>query len=103
MLLCSPCLPDAEVLELVGDTPYVVVNRQIDGAPCVLMDSEHGPAQAIEHLAALGHTHIAYAAGRSERCHSRRRLQRPRRSRSRIGSTGTRPEVSCRHQHRRHR
>jgi len=63
MLLCSPRLPDAEVLELVGDTPYVVVNRQIDGAPCVLMDAEHGPAQAIEHLAALGHTHIAYAAG----------------------------------------
>jgi len=63
MLLCSPRLPDADVLELVGDTPYVVVNRQIDGAPCVLMDTEHGPAQAIEHLAALGHTHIAYAAG----------------------------------------
>ena len=40
-----------------------MVNRQIDGAPCVLMDTEHGPAQAIEHLAALGHTHIAYAAG----------------------------------------
>ena len=63
MLLCSPRLPDADVLELVGDTPYVVVNRQIDGAPCVLMDTEHGPAQAIEHLAALGHPHIAYAAG----------------------------------------
>ncbi|WP_091228904.1 LacI family DNA-binding transcriptional regulator [Microbacterium sp. 3J1] len=63
MLLCSPRLPDAEVIDLVGETPYVVVNRQIDGAPCVLMDAEHGPAQAIEHLAALGHTHIAYAAG----------------------------------------
>lgn len=63
MLLCSPRLPDAEVLALVGDTPYVVVNRQIDGAACVLMDTEHGPSQAIEHLAALGHTHIAYAAG----------------------------------------
>lgn len=63
MLLCSPRLPDADVLDLVGETPYVVVNRQIDGALCVLMDAEHGPAQAIEHLAALGHTHIAYAAG----------------------------------------
>lgn len=63
MLLCSPRLPDADVLALVGDTPYVVVNRQIDGAACVLMDTEHGPSQAIEHLAALGHTHIAYAAG----------------------------------------
>lgn len=63
MLLCSPRLPDAEVLALVGDTPYVVVNRQIDGASCVLMDTEHGPTQAIEHLVALGHTHIAYASG----------------------------------------
>jgi LacI family transcriptional regulator len=63
MVLCSPRLPDAEVLELVGIAPYVVVNRQIDGAPCVLMDTEHGPSQAIEHLAALGHEHVAYAAG----------------------------------------
>ena len=63
MLLCSPRLPDADVLELVGDTPCVVVNRLIDGASCVVMDTEHGPAQAIEHLAALGHTHIAYASG----------------------------------------
>lgn len=63
MLLCSPRLPDADVLELVGATPYVVINRQIDGASCVLMDTEHGPFQAIEHLAALGHEHVAYASG----------------------------------------
>ncbi|WP_341946901.1 LacI family DNA-binding transcriptional regulator [Microbacterium sp. LWH11-1.2] len=63
MLLCSPRLPDEEVLALVGGTPYVVVNRQIDGAPCVVMDTEHGPTQAIEHLVALGHQHVAYASG----------------------------------------
>lgn len=63
ILLCSPRLPDQEVLDLVGDTPYVVVNRQIDGAPSVLMDAEHGPQHAVEHLVALGHEHIAYAAG----------------------------------------
>lgn len=63
MLLCSPRLPDAEVLELVGDTPYVVVNRLLDGAPCILMDMENGPTRAVEHLAALGHDHIAYASG----------------------------------------
>lgn len=63
ILLCSPRLPDQEVLDLVGDTPYVVVNRQIDGAPSVLMDTEQGPQQAVEHLVALGHEHIAYAAG----------------------------------------
>lgn len=63
MLLCSPRLPDEDVLALVGETPYVVVNRLLDDAPCVLMDTEHGPRQAVEHLAALGHRHIAYAAG----------------------------------------
>ncbi|MFB7884518.1 LacI family DNA-binding transcriptional regulator [Microbacterium sp. NPDC056057] len=63
MLLCSPRLPDEEVLALVGETPYVVINRLLEGAPCVLMDAEHGPRQAVEHLAALGHRHIAYAAG----------------------------------------
>jgi LacI family transcriptional regulator len=63
MLLCSPRLPDEEVFALVGETPYVVVNRLLDGAPCVLMDAEQGPRQAVEHLAALGHRHIAYAAG----------------------------------------
>lgn len=63
ILLCSPRLPDDEVLALVGSTPYVVVNRQIDGAPCVVMDTEHGPTQAIEHLVALGHQHVAYASG----------------------------------------
>ena len=63
MLLCSPRLPDDEVIALIGATPTVVVNRQIDGIPSVLMDAEHGPAQAIEHLVALGHRHIAYASG----------------------------------------
>ena len=63
MLLCSPRLPDEDVLALVGETPYVVINRLLAGAPCVLMDAEHGPRQAVEHLAALGHRHIAYAAG----------------------------------------
>lgn len=63
MLLCSPRLPDEDVLALVGDTPFVVINRLLDEAPCVLMDTEHGPTQAVEHLAALGHEHIAYAAG----------------------------------------
>jgi LacI family transcriptional regulator len=63
MLLCSPRLPDDEVRQLVGDTPTVVVNRVIDGMTCVVMDTENGPRQAVEHLAALGHRHIAYAAG----------------------------------------
>ncbi|GAA3654378.1 LacI family DNA-binding transcriptional regulator [Microbacterium marinilacus] len=63
MLLCSPRLPDEDVRALVGSTPVVVVNRVIDDLPSVVMDTEHGPRQAVEHLSALGHRHIAYASG----------------------------------------
>ncbi|MFK4788658.1 LacI family DNA-binding transcriptional regulator [Microbacterium sp. ZW T5_56] len=63
MLLCSPRLPEDEVIDLVGSAPCVVINRLITGVPSIVMDTEHGPTQAIEHLAALGHTHIAYASG----------------------------------------
>ncbi len=63
VLLCSPRLPEREVLDLVGETPHVIVNRVIDGAVCVVMDAERGPTQAVEHLSALGHDHIAYASG----------------------------------------
>lgn len=63
MLLCSPRLPTDELLALAGNTPFVVVNRIIEGAHCVVMDTENGPRQAVEHLFALGHRHIAYAAG----------------------------------------
>jgi LacI family transcriptional regulator len=63
MLLCSPRLPEADVIALTGGTPFVVVNRMLTDVPCVLMDTERGPQQAVEHLAALGHDHIAYASG----------------------------------------
>lgn len=63
ILLCSPRLPDDEVRTLIGRTPAVIANRVIDGVPCVVMDTEYGPTQAVEHLVALGHAHIAYASG----------------------------------------
>jgi DNA-binding LacI/PurR family transcriptional regulator len=63
VLLCSPRLPDDEIRRLVGTTPVVIVNRIIEGLPCVVMDTVNGPRQAVEYLAALGHRHIAYASG----------------------------------------
>lgn len=63
LVLCSPRLPEEEVLSLIGETPHVVINRLIPGASCVIMDADRGPSQAVEHLAALGHAHIAYASG----------------------------------------
>lgn len=63
MLLCSPRLPEEEVSSLVAGTPHVVINRVIEGSLCIVMDAEQGPSQAVEHLSALGHRHIAYASG----------------------------------------
>ncbi|GAA1979826.1 LacI family DNA-binding transcriptional regulator [Microbacterium pumilum] len=63
LLLCSPRLTEDEIINHAGDRPLVVVNREISGAPSVMMDTDHGLRQTVEHLGALGHHHIAYAAG----------------------------------------
>lgn len=62
-LLCSPRLPAEELQALLRDAQCVVVNRAVDGHPNVLFDSDNGVRQSIAHLVALGHRHIAYAAG----------------------------------------
>jgi len=62
-LLCSPRLPTDELDALLGDARCVVVNRALDGHPNVLFDTDNGVRQSIDHLVALGHRHIAYAAG----------------------------------------
>jgi len=53
-----------EVIErLSREVPLVLVNRQIPGLPCVLMDVAGGARQAIEHLVDLGHRSIALLGG----------------------------------------
>ncbi|MFD9904017.1 LacI family DNA-binding transcriptional regulator [Streptomyces sp. NPDC059063] len=45
--------------------PMVLVNRSVDGldVPCVTPDDASGIAQAVGHLAALGHTRVAFVGG----------------------------------------
>jgi len=43
--------------------PLVLINRDIKGIPRVLMDSGAGVAEAVDHLASLGHKRIAYISG----------------------------------------
>lgn len=63
LILGSPRLPLDELKELLGPATCVAVNRSIPGIPAVMFDTETGIRQAIEHLVALGHQHISYAAG----------------------------------------
>lgn len=63
IVLCSPRTPDAELLDAGTDPPAVLLNRRLGGRACVTVDNADGMRQAVEHLAALGHRRIAYAAG----------------------------------------
>lgn len=62
----SSRLDGAEVLELCGNTPSVLVNRYVPGGDCVITDSTEGMRQVVDHLDALGHRRIAYVQGRSD-------------------------------------
>lgn len=62
-IACSPRLPAHDIVELCGDAPLVLVNRDSDEVPSVLADAEHGLSQAVEYLRVLGHERIAYVQG----------------------------------------
>jgi DNA-binding LacI/PurR family transcriptional regulator len=62
-VLASSRLPEPALQALLGRCPVVLFNREADGFPSVVTDSEDGSRQVVEHLAALGHRRIAYLAG----------------------------------------
>ncbi|HEY3506200.1 MAG TPA: LacI family DNA-binding transcriptional regulator [Actinocatenispora sp.] len=63
VVLCSPRLPNRDIVALCEETPLVVVNRLVRGVPSVLMDVATGARTAIDHLADLGHREIALLSG----------------------------------------
>lgn len=63
LLLFSPRMPDSAILGLADRRPLVVLNREIDGVPAVVIPSDDGMKQALEHLVALGHERVAYISG----------------------------------------
>jgi LacI family transcriptional regulator len=65
ILLCSPRMQSAALEELAQQVPIVVVNREVDGIPAVMMDLASGARQAVDHLVDLGHTELCYVGGPS--------------------------------------
>jgi LacI family transcriptional regulator len=63
VLLCSPRMSNSLIEQLSREVPLVVVNRQLAGLPCVLMDVGQGARSAVEHLAGLGHREMALLGG----------------------------------------
>ncbi|GAA4617192.1 substrate-binding domain-containing protein [Saccharopolyspora hordei] len=62
-ILATSRLSDDAVRQLAAHRPLVMVNRQIDGVPCLVVDTAAGMRKAVRHLAVLGHRRIAYLSG----------------------------------------
>ncbi|MHA7269691.1 LacI family DNA-binding transcriptional regulator [Arthrobacter sp. HLT1-20] len=75
LILASPRLDDADIQTLAAKKPVVLINRRVDGVGSVVADTEGGIAEAVRHLAAMGHTSISYVAGPDRSWMSRRRWE----------------------------
>ncbi|WP_164234067.1 LacI family DNA-binding transcriptional regulator [Microbacterium hydrocarbonoxydans] len=65
-VLASSRLPAEQILELAERVPTVLINREIEGVQRVLVDAASGVREAVDLLAAMGHSTIAYLAGPPE-------------------------------------
>ncbi|WFE65553.1 MULTISPECIES: LacI family DNA-binding transcriptional regulator [unclassified Micromonospora] len=63
VLLCSPRMSNALIEQVSREVPVVVINRQVTGLPCVVMDVGQGARAAIDHLLGLGHRRLALLGG----------------------------------------
>ncbi|GGM06815.1 MULTISPECIES: LacI family DNA-binding transcriptional regulator [Micromonospora] len=63
VLLCSPRMSNSLIEQLSREVPLVVINRQVAGLPCVMMDVGQGARAAVEHLTGLGHRAIGLLGG----------------------------------------
>lgn len=75
LILASPRLADEEIQQLALQKPVVVTNRRVAGVGSVVADTEAGVAEAVRHLADMGHTSIAYVAGPERSWMSKRRWE----------------------------
>ncbi|MDO5682083.1 MAG: LacI family DNA-binding transcriptional regulator [Propionibacteriaceae bacterium] len=63
VILASPRTSDQQLRMLAKQVPLMLINRAASGLAGVAPDNGRGVRRAIEHLAAFGHTRIAYLAG----------------------------------------
>jgi LacI family transcriptional regulator len=63
LLLVTSRLSDEAIHELADQKPVIVLNRHIEGVSSIVPDLNPGIDQALDHLAALGHTSLAFLSG----------------------------------------
>lgn len=65
LVLLGPTLKPADLASLASNLPVISVARKVkaDGVDVVRTDDVNGARQAVDHLVALGHQHIAHVDG----------------------------------------
>jgi LacI family transcriptional regulator len=63
LVLVASRLTDEQIRELAEVKPLVLVNRAVEGLPAVIPDVVTGIRDALDHLASLGHTSLAFLSG----------------------------------------
>lgn len=63
VVLVTSRLEDAEVIEIAGKKPVVLMNRRIEGIADVVPNVSEGIERALDHLKELGHESVAYLSG----------------------------------------
>lgn len=63
LVLCSSQLSEAELRSLAEQTAVVLLNRTVVDIPSVTFDNRDCIRQALGHLKALGHRHVAWVGG----------------------------------------
>lgn len=80
LVLVSSRLSEAQILDHAKRRPLVLINQDVPGLLRVLINSGVGVAEAVAHLAALGHKHVAYISGPSISWSNRQRRNALRRA-----------------------
>ncbi|OQM74259.1 LacI family DNA-binding transcriptional regulator [Manganibacter manganicus] len=84
-ILASSRLPSGRILEHARRRPFVLINRDLHNIPRLLVDTGPSYAQAVEHLASLGHRTVAYVAGPTRSWSNRQRYNATVRTARRLG------------------
>ncbi len=63
IVLCAPRMSAPHIRDLAETVPLMLVNRLVDGLPCVYTDSVASIVELVDRLCDLGHERIAYLPG----------------------------------------
>ncbi|MHB2169486.1 LacI family DNA-binding transcriptional regulator [Alsobacter sp. R-9] len=85
IILVSSRLDEARIRQHAERVPIVLINRDVEGLPRVLIDSTPGITAAVEHLAGLGHRSICYVAGPAGSWSNQQRRKAARAAAKRLG------------------